>query len=149
VVPGGTLSLTDTKIPAYFSFNGGFIFSALSISSGYGGSSTYGVHLSPPPGYSVVGPATQMVSVVSGHFVWTTFYVSWNPKWVQVLTPNAPLWSGTNSNATQLGTMTQWSYLEIIEPMSGSRLCVYNPGTKGIAYIERADVGPSGAPPSQ
>ncbi len=148
VVPGGTLSLTDTQIPSVFSANGGFLFSALSIVSGYNGSSIYGLHLSPPPGYSVVGADTQKVSVVSGHFVWTTFYVSWNPVWVQVLTPNAPLWSGVDSNAVQLGTISQWSYLEVMDPMTGSRLYVYNPVTKGNAYIDRADVGPSGAPPS-
>lgn len=148
VVPGATLSLTDTQIPSWFSHDGGYQFAGLSTQSGYGGSSTYGLHLSPPTGYAVVGAATQQVAVVSGHGVWTSFLVRWMPQWVQVLVPTASLWSGPDSHAVQLGSAAQWAYLRVDRPMSGTRLYVFNPATNGYAYVDRAEVGPSGAPPN-
>lgn len=68
--------------------------------------------------------------------------------YVQVLKDSAPLLSSFASDAQTFGRKPQWSYLQVVEPQIGERLLVQDPTSKNIAYVNAADVGPSGPPPA-
>src|SRR6185437_8851460 len=98
-VAGATIVLADTAL-SQTSPDGGFAFSWLSITSGYGGSNQYIVRLvSPPPGYTVVGASQQLVAVQSGRDAWVTFQVQWAGTWTQVLLKSTTVWSASNAQA--------------------------------------------------
>lgn len=69
------------------------------------------------------------------------------PYWVQNhrLTQ---LWSGPNQDAASFGTVPAWSYFQVMEPQRGTRLHVLDARTGNFAYLDAADVGPSGPPPA-
>lgn len=67
------------------------------------------------------------------------------PYWVQTHQPTE-LWSATGSTAISFGQIRTWSYLEVRGPQQGARLYVWNPLTKGTAYVDARSVGPAGAP---
>ncbi len=70
------------------------------------------------------------------------------PFWVQSFRPTQ-LWSGQDANATGFGVLPVWSYLQVLEARSGARLFVRVAATGNVAYVDRADVGPSGPPPAR
>lgn len=72
---------------------------------------------------------------------------TFQPWWVQNFTVTH-LWSGPDQSAVDYGTIPQWSYLQVVQPQSGSRLAVYVPWTQNYAYVNASDVGPSGPPPA-
>lgn len=146
-VAGATIVLADTAL-SQTSPDGGFAFSWLSITSGYGGSNQYIVRLvSPPPGYTVVGASQQLVAVQSGRDAWVTFQVQWAGTWTQVLLKSTTVWSASNAQAVAVETVPQWAYLRVDAPMNGDLLLVFDPRTNKTGYVDRAAVGPSGAPP--
>lgn len=68
--------------------------------------------------------------------------------WVQTLRPGTPeLSSFDPAQSKTFGTKPQFAYLQVAEPQIGSRLHVIDPATGNYAYVDAADVGPSGPPP--
>jgi len=65
--------------------------------------------------------------------------------WVENFRPTQ-LWSGY-SGGISFGPLPVWSYLQVLAPSSSSRLFVRIAATGNVAYVDRADVGPSGPPP--
>jgi hypothetical protein len=66
--------------------------------------------------------------------------------WVESFVPNAPIWSGPDGRAVAFGTRPQWSFFLVVAPQQGPRLFVFDPSTQNYAWIDAADVGPSGGP---
>ncbi|HEV7216973.1 MAG TPA: hypothetical protein VGP33_17835, partial [Chloroflexota bacterium] len=57
-----------------------------------------------------------------------------------------PLWSGTNSAATQFGSAAQFTAMQVVAPASGGRYLVHVYPKGGAAYVSTSVVGPVGAP---
>ena len=74
-VPGAVVKVAGTALASWPLPGGVYQFPALSVTSGANGGATYTVTLVPPPGYAVVGPASQTVAVTAGHGVAATFFV--------------------------------------------------------------------------
>ncbi|MBV8083813.1 MAG: N-acetylmuramoyl-L-alanine amidase [Chloroflexi bacterium] len=72
---------------------------------------------------------------------------TFQPFWVQSFRPTQ-LWSGTDGNAVNFGPLPTWSYLQVLAPTSTSRFQVRIAASGNVAYVDQADVGPSGAPPA-
>src|SRR5581483_4357143 len=68
------------------------------------------------------------------------------PFWVQSFRPTN-LWSNAGSDATAFGPLPVWSYLQVLRPSSSDRFFVRVAATNNVAYVNRADVGPSSPPP--
>ncbi len=79
------------------------------------------------PGSSAAGPAFQ-------------------PFWVQSFRPTQ-LWSNPGPGAVAFGPLPTWSYLHVLKPSDTSRFFALVAATANVAYVDRADVGPSGPPP--
>ncbi len=78
--------------------------------------------------------------------LWTEPTAAFEPSWVQAH-EETQLWSGPDSGAVSLGKVSQWGYLQVVRPETGSRLYVLNPETKNYAYVDASAVGAS-APPA-
>ncbi len=86
---GVQVCLTDTPRCTTTDPAGTYQFAGLSLTSGYHGSATYGVAVTPPPGDQVVGEARPLVTATPGQGTQATLYV-------------AP--TGTPSTATSVST---------------------------------------------
>ena len=71
---------------------------------------------------------------------------AFKPYWVQNF-KEADLWSGLDDKAKSFGKLAPFSYVQVLEPQTGPRLCVRNPIGNGIGWISADAVGPAGAPP--
>src|SRR5262245_8174985 len=56
-------------------------------------------------------------------------------------------WSGPESDATEVGRLRQWLYLNVVGPEENGRVPTVDLRTQGRAYVELSDVGLVGAPP--
>ncbi|MFI5266201.1 MAG: N-acetylmuramoyl-L-alanine amidase [Chloroflexota bacterium] len=72
---------------------------------------------------------------------------AFQPFWVESFRPTQ-LWSGADGKAADFGPLPLWSYLRVLADPSGPRFYVQIADTGKVAYVNQADVGPSGAPPS-
>ncbi|HEX6512575.1 MAG TPA: N-acetylmuramoyl-L-alanine amidase [Chloroflexota bacterium] len=72
---------------------------------------------------------------------------AFQPFWVETFRPTQ-VWSGSNATAVSFGPLPAWSFMQVLSPSSGPRFYVRVAATGGVAYVDRADVGPSGPPPS-
>jgi N-acetylmuramoyl-L-alanine amidase len=70
------------------------------------------------------------------------------PTWVESF-KGTTLWSGDGPGAVSFGPLPAWSFLQVLAPSTTSRLFVKVDATGNVAYVDRADVGPSGPPPSK
>lgn len=66
--------------------------------------------------------------------------------YVQNFVPNAPLWSGPDAAAIQLNTVAQFTTFLVAEPQVGGRILVFDYRTHNYAWVDAANVGPSGPP---
>ncbi|HLY67129.1 MAG TPA: LysM peptidoglycan-binding domain-containing protein, partial [Chloroflexota bacterium] len=101
---------------------------------------------------SVVNPATNGPGWVDGSKVGPSGPPpppppAFQPFWVESFRPTQ-LWSGTDAGATSFGTAPTWSFFNVLAPSTSSRFQVKVDATGGVAYVDRADVGPSGPPPA-
>ncbi len=71
---------------------------------------------------------------------------AFEPFWVQTFR-STQLWSGP-SGGVSFGPLPAWSYLQVLAPSSTSRFYVRIAASGNVAYVDRADVGPSGPPPA-
>jgi len=69
---------------------------------------------------------------------------AFEPFWVQSFRATQ-LWSGP-SDGVSFGPLPVWSYVQVLAPSATSRFYVRVAATGNVAYVDRADVGPSGAP---
>jgi len=90
--------------------------------------STVGPAGPPPPGYQLPAPTPPF-----------------QPFWVET-TAATPAYSAASEPAVRFGTLRQWSPLLVLAPPGGPRLYVRDPATGGAAYVDAAEVGPSGPP---
>jgi hypothetical protein len=74
-VAGAIVKIAATALASGPLSCGVYQFPALSVTSGANGGPTYTVTIVPPPGYVVVGPASQTVTVTVGHGVTANFFV--------------------------------------------------------------------------
>ena len=102
----------------------------------------------PPTGVSldqahgIMTVSTQLASGLMSVFASPVGYV-------ETLKPGAALYSSFDPATSQsFGGKSQFSYLQVVEPQVGTRLHVLDPATKNYAYVNAADVWPSGAPPN-
>jgi N-acetylmuramoyl-L-alanine amidase/LysM repeat protein len=70
---------------------------------------------------------------------------AFQPFWVESFRPTQ-LWSGADNKAANFGPLPVWSYLQVMAPGSGPRFYVQIADTGKVAYVNQADVGPSGPP---
>jgi N-acetylmuramoyl-L-alanine amidase/LysM repeat protein len=68
------------------------------------------------------------------------------PFWVESFRPTR-LWSSPAPDAVNFGPLPTWSYLQVMTDSSDPRFFVRISATGNVAYVDRADVGPSGPPP--
>jgi hypothetical protein len=66
-VPGITVALASTPLSTRTAADGSYQFPALSTTDGANGGPVYTVSVTPPPGYTVVGNASQQVTVQADH----------------------------------------------------------------------------------
>ena len=107
-----------------------------------------------PTGTPVFEPNVQH-DTADGLLIWTTQNLGGvieavvaNPvSYVQIVSPAAGAFSSFDPATSQtFGTVSQFTYLQVVEPQIGTRLLVLNPATKSYFYVNAGDVGPSGAP---
>jgi hypothetical protein len=67
-------------------------------------------------------------------------------EWVQNFVAT-PLWSGPDAGAISFGTAPQWDYFQVVQPAPPTRVHVLVVRTKNYAFVDAANVGPSGQPP--
>jgi len=148
-ISGVSVQLASTPINTTTSSNGRYQFPAISTTDGANGGPTYTVTLTPPPGYVVVGPTSQTVTVVAGQGAEADFTLApaFTAFWVESFAPDAPLWSSPDANAVAFGTRPQWSHFLVVQPQHGVRLFVWDPASRNYAWLDAANVGPSGPPP--
>lgn len=70
---------------------------------------------------------------------------AFQPFWVENFAAT-PLWSGTDSAATQFGIAAQFTAMQVLAPASAGRYLVHVYATGGTAYVNTSVVGPAGAP---
>ena len=83
---------------------------------------------------------------VTASFVLAPAFV---PFWVEGFAPTVTEWSGPDAQAVAFGSRPQWSHFLVVAPQHGPRLEVLDPLTEGYAWVDAADVGPSGPPASR
>lgn len=84
-----------------------------------------------------------VVVVVLG--VWAAPASAEGETWVRS-EEDTELWSGPDSGAVSFGLVSRGSYFLVASSHEGGRLYVYNPVTKGYAYVDADAVAASGAP---
>lgn len=67
------------------------------------------------------------------------------PFWVENFVRTA-VWSGTDEQATRLGTVAPFTPMQVLGPAQGQRYLVRVWTTGGQAYVDASAVGPAGAP---
>jgi N-acetylmuramoyl-L-alanine amidase/LysM repeat protein len=70
---------------------------------------------------------------------------SFRPFWVENVAAT-PLWSGTDSAATQFGIAAQFTPMQVLAPAVSGRYPVRVFATGGMAYVDAQAVGPAGPP---
>src|SRR5262249_33873695 len=81
----------------------------------------------------------------------STVLVMTNPVgYVQTTAPDAALHSRFDpGTSVQFGVRSPFTFLQVMEPQVGARLLILDPDSNNYAYINAADVGPSGPPPGR
>ena len=67
--------------------------------------------------------------------------------WVSNFAP-VRLWTGPDNGAVLLGEADPGNFFKVLEPQSGPRLMVQDALTSGNVFVEAAQLGPVGAPPT-
>lgn len=99
--------------------------------------------------FFVLNPATNGPGWVDGKKVAASDPPpAFQPFWVESFQPTQ-LWSGSDSKAVNFGPVPVWSFMQVLAPSNTSRFYVRIADTGHVAYVNRADVGPSGPPPPQ
>jgi N-acetylmuramoyl-L-alanine amidase/LysM repeat protein len=70
---------------------------------------------------------------------------TFRPFWVENVVAT-PLWSGTDSAATQFGIAAQFTPMQVLAPAVSGRYPVRVFATGGMAYVDAQAVGPAGPP---
>jgi len=68
---------------------------------------------------------------------------AFEPWWVANFEPT-DLWSGPDANAVSFRRVPQFRRFLVVQPQEGDRLYVWDPRTQNYAWIDAADVGPTG-----
>ncbi len=96
---------------------------------------------------STVDPATGTIAVRTRRLSLVSLLAN-SGGYVQTLVKGAALWSSFALDAQITGApKPQFTYLQVLAPQIGTRLLVLDPDTGSYAYVNAADVGPSGLPP--
>jgi hypothetical protein len=100
-----------------------------------------------PPSLVHVDPAAGTVTVQT-QALGSIVALFANPAgYVQTLAPATRLFSSWDpATSAVLASKPQYSWLRVIEPQIGSRLYVVDVDSNGLAFVNAADVGPSGPP---
>jgi hypothetical protein len=94
----------------------------------------------------IAEPGEQELSDVLASLRAAEAAASFSPWWAMTHTP-AQAWSGPGPDASVVGQIPQWRYLEVIKPAEGERVPTIDPRTRAQAWVDVDRIGPVGPPP--